>query len=128
MVHTFLGDNIAKVKDDVVGPFSAYLKTHYHLLEGLARGMGLKMKLEDFSEDDLNSLLQFGVEGFMNGRSLIGTPESCRPLVKSLAEAGVNEIACLIDFVQDYDLVMTGLPHIAALAREHAAVAEAALV
>jgi natural product biosynthesis luciferase-like monooxygenase protein len=128
MVHTFLGDDIARVKDDVIGPFSAYLKTHYHLLEGLAKGMGLKVKLEDFSEDDLNSLLQFGVEGFMNGRSLIGTPESCRPLVKSLAEAGVNEIACLIDFVQDYDLVMKGLPHIAALAREHTAVSEVALV
>jgi natural product biosynthesis luciferase-like monooxygenase protein len=121
MTHTFLGKDLAQVKADVIGPFSAYLKTHYHLLQGLAKAMGLDMKVEDFSEDDLSSLLQFGVEGFMNGRSLIGTPESCRPLVKSLAAAGVDEIACLIDFVQDYDLVMGALPHLAALAREHAA-------
>ncbi|TKT78147.1 LLM class flavin-dependent oxidoreductase [Aquamicrobium sp. LC103] len=116
MVHTFLGNDVDQVKANVIGPFSDYLRTHYHLLEGLARGMGVNVRFEDFSKDDLDSLLQFGVEGFMKGRSLIGTPESCHSMVQSLAHAGVNEIACLIDFVQDYDLVMASLPHIVELA------------
>ncbi|WGF87885.1 LLM class flavin-dependent oxidoreductase [Marinivivus vitaminiproducens] len=120
MTHTFLGEDVEQVKADVIGPFCDYLRTHYHLLQGLARGMGLDLKPEDFTEDDLESLLRFGTEGFMNGRSLIGTPESCRPMVESFADAGVDEVACLIDFIQDYDLVMRGLPHLAALAREHA--------
>ena len=84
-------------------PFCEYLKTHYGLLENLAKGMGLSISLEDFSDDDLNSLLLFGVEGFMNDRSLIGTPESCLPFIQKLAKVGITEIACLIDFVQDFE-------------------------
>lgn len=128
MVHTFLGANADEVRANVQGPFSDYLKTHYHLLEGLARSMGLDIALENFSEDDLDSLIQFGVDGFIKGRSLIGTPESVGETVDALAGAGIDEIACLIDFVQDYDLVMGGLPHLAKLARRHVrpvAIAEA---
>jgi natural product biosynthesis luciferase-like monooxygenase protein len=112
MTHTFLGADLVQVKQDVTEPFCQYLKTHYELLESLAKGMGLNVSLKDFSEDDLDSLLQFGVEGFMKGRSLIGTPESCEPFVQELTRAGVNEIACLVDFVQDYDLVMQSLPYL----------------
>lgn len=120
MVHTFLGRDEDEVKANVIGPFSDYLRTHYHLLEGLARSMGLDIALENFSKADIDSLVQFGVEGFMKGRSLIGTPESCSETVGALAAAGVNEIACLIDFVQNYDLVMGGLPWLRQLAERHA--------
>jgi alkanesulfonate monooxygenase SsuD/methylene tetrahydromethanopterin reductase-like flavin-dependent oxidoreductase (luciferase family) len=77
--------------------------------------MGLNVSLKDFSEDDIDSLLQFGVEGFMQGRSLIGTPESCLPFVEAVSRAGVTEVCCLIDFLQDYDAVMGSLPHLARL-------------
>lgn len=120
MVHTFLGADADEVKANVKGPFSEYLRTHYHLLEGLARSMGLDIALENFSKDDLDSLIEFGVEGFIKGRSLIGTPEACAETVEALGDAGIDEIACLIDFVQDYDLVMGGLPHLARLAKIHA--------
>ncbi|KAM3111810.1 hypothetical protein [Phormidesmis sp. 146-33] len=93
-------------------PFCNYLKTHYDLLEGLAKGMGLTVSLKDFSEDDIDSLLEFGVEGFMKGRSLIGTPTSCQPFVEEIRHAGVDEIACLIDFVQNTEFVMAGLPYL----------------
>uniref|UniRef100_UPI00263708E5 MupA/Atu3671 family FMN-dependent luciferase-like monooxygenase n=1 Tax=Acaryochloris sp. IP29b_bin.137 TaxID=2969217 RepID=UPI00263708E5 len=112
MIHTFLGADSEQVKEDIRQPFCDYLKTHYGLLENLAKGMGLNVSLSDFSEDDLDSLLLFGVEGFMKGRSLIGTPESCQPFIQKLHQAGVNEIACLIDFVQDFDAVMSALPYL----------------
>jgi natural product biosynthesis luciferase-like monooxygenase protein len=112
MIHTFLGDEIETVKEKVRRPFCNYLKTHYDLLENLAKGMGMNISLKDFSEDDLDSLLLFGVEGFMKGRSLIGTPESCRSFVTELERAGITELACLIDFVQDYDTIMAGLPYL----------------
>jgi natural product biosynthesis luciferase-like monooxygenase protein len=112
MIHTFLGADLETVKHQVRQPFCTYLKTHYDLLEGLARGMGLTVSLKDFSEDDIDSLLEFGVEGFMNGRSLIGTPASCQPFVEEIRQAGVTEIACLIDFVQNTELVMSSLPYL----------------
>ncbi|MEM9276826.1 MAG: LLM class flavin-dependent oxidoreductase [Cyanobacteria bacterium P01_F01_bin.143] len=112
MTHTFLGDSIEGVRQKVKQPFSEYLKNHYGLLENLAKGMGLSISIKDFSQDDMESLLEFGVEGFINGRSLIGTPTSCLPFVTELDNAGVNEIACLIDFVQDVDLVMESLRYL----------------
>jgi alkanesulfonate monooxygenase SsuD/methylene tetrahydromethanopterin reductase-like flavin-dependent oxidoreductase (luciferase family) len=107
-----LGEDVNEVKEKVRQPFCHYLKTHYDLLENLARGMGLKVSLKNFSEDDLDSLLLFGVEGFMKGRSLIGTPTSCLPFVDRLRQAGVDEIACLIDFVPDFDCVIESLPYL----------------
>ncbi|MEM0981170.1 MAG: LLM class flavin-dependent oxidoreductase [Cyanobacteria bacterium P01_H01_bin.58] len=115
MLHTFLGNKIEQVKDDVRQPFCEYLKTHYGLLENLAKGMGMAISLEDFSDDDLDSLLLFGVEGFMNDRSLIGTPESCLPFIEKLDKVGITEIACLIDFVQDFESVMNALPYLGQL-------------
>jgi len=115
MMHTFLGAEVEQVKEDIRQPFCEYLKTHYGLLENLAKGMGLDVSLADFSDDDLDSLLLFGVEGFIKGRSLIGTPESCKPFIQQLTDAGVNEVACLIDFVQDFDSVMRSLPYLAQL-------------
>jgi natural product biosynthesis luciferase-like monooxygenase protein len=115
MVHTFVGADQAQVMAQVKQPFCSYLKTHYGLLESLAKGMGLNVSLADFSDDDLDSLLEFGVEGFMQGRSLIGSPEICLPFVEALAAAGVDEIGCLIDFLQDYDAVMASLPHLHSL-------------
>lgn len=120
MVHTFLGEDETKVRDDIREPFAAYLKTHYGLLEQLAKGMGLDLSLDDFSDDDLAAILDFGVDGFIKQRSLIGTPESCLPLIDEFADAGVDEIGCLIDFVQDYDAVMGALPHLKRL-KEHTA-------
>jgi natural product biosynthesis luciferase-like monooxygenase protein len=115
MTHTFVGENLDDVKKKVKQPFCNYLKNHYELLESLAKGMGLNVSLKDFSEDDIDSLLEFGVEGFMKGRSLIGTPESCRPFLEEIRAADIDEVACLIDFVQDYDLVMESLPFVAKL-------------
>jgi natural product biosynthesis luciferase-like monooxygenase protein len=112
MLHTFLGRDLDQVQAYVREPFCAYLKTHYGLLEQLAKSIGLSISLDDFSEDDLDSLLAFGVQGFMKDRSLIGTPESCLPFVNSLQAAGVDEVACLIDFLQDVDQVMGSLPYI----------------
>ena len=112
MIHTFLGEETETVKEKVRQPFCNYLKTHYDLLENLAKGMGLDVSLKNFSEDDLDSLLLFGVEGFMKGRSLIGTPETCVPFIAKLEEIGINEVACLIDFVQDFDTVMESLPYL----------------
>lgn len=118
MTHTFLGNDLDTVKAQVKQPFCDYLKNHYDLLENLAKGMGLNVSLKNFSEDDIDSLLQFGVEGFMKGRSLIGTPESCQAFVEQVRQAGVNEIACLIDFVQNSEYVMASLPYLKQLMQQ----------
>ncbi|MEM9567638.1 MAG: MupA/Atu3671 family FMN-dependent luciferase-like monooxygenase [Cyanobacteria bacterium P01_E01_bin.34] len=115
MLHTFLGDDPNAVAEEIRGPFCEYLRTHYHLLDSLAKSMGLGVNLSEFSKDDINTLLQFGYGSFINGRSLIGSPTSCMPLVQQLMDAGVSEIACLIDFNPSYDSAMKGLEHLRSL-------------
>ncbi|WP_413160474.1 LLM class flavin-dependent oxidoreductase [Capilliphycus salinus ALCB114379] len=122
MIHTFLGESLNEVKEQVRQPFCDYLKTHYDLLDNLAKSMGLNVSLKTFSEDDLDSLLLFGVEGFMKGRSLIGTPTSCLPFLQQIEQAGINEIACLIDFVPSYKSVMESLIYLKQLREKYHAV------
>ncbi|MGB3534211.1 MAG: LLM class flavin-dependent oxidoreductase [Microcoleaceae cyanobacterium] len=119
MIHTFLGESLNEVKEKVRQPFCDYLKNHYDLLDNLAKSMGLNVSLKNFSEDDLDSLLLFGVEGFMKGRSLIGTPTSCLPFLQEIEQAGINEIASLIDFVPSYDAVIESLTYLKQLREKY---------
>jgi acyl-CoA synthetase (AMP-forming)/AMP-acid ligase II/acyl carrier protein len=48
----------------------------------------------------------------------MGTPESCGDMVERLKEAGVDEIAALIDFIGDADVVLDALPRLDAVRRE----------
>jgi hypothetical protein len=47
----------------------------------------------------------------------MGTPESCVRLVEQIAEAGVDELACLIDFGLPTNEVLAGLESLDALRR-----------
>jgi hypothetical protein len=49
---------------------------------------------------------------------LFGTPESCKKIIKNLKEIDVDEIACLIDFGVDSDLVMAHLHYLNQVRRE----------
>ncbi len=115
MVHTFLGTDLAATRERVRGPFCAYLKASRGLLAGLAHSRGRNVDVGALSERDLDDLVNFLFERFYGTRALIGTPESCAPLVGRLHAAGVNEVACLLDFGQAVDDVLGGLPALAAL-------------
>ncbi|MEM7198644.1 MAG: MupA/Atu3671 family FMN-dependent luciferase-like monooxygenase [Planctomycetota bacterium] len=118
MVHTFVGPDLATVREQIEAPFHDYLKSHYHLLDGLAQSLGLGVGMDDLSSKDLETLLRFGFEGFLDGRSLIGGVRELRPLVEAFANAGIDELACLIDFHPGYEQVMDSLEHLAALKNE----------
>lgn len=119
MLHTFLGDDPETIREQVQEPFSHYLKTHVNLLGNLVKSLGIPMNLENFSEQDVDSLLWFAVEGFLNGRSLIGTPETCQPMIDQVKQAGVDEIACLIDFIPDFNWVINSLPRLKTLKEKY---------
>lgn len=49
--------------------------------------------------------------------SLVGSVAGCQQWVRQLERAGVDELACVVDFVADPDLLRRGLPGLAALRR-----------
>jgi alkanesulfonate monooxygenase SsuD/methylene tetrahydromethanopterin reductase-like flavin-dependent oxidoreductase (luciferase family) len=62
---------------------------------------------------ELQSLLDFAFERYFQNNSLLGTPGKCLDLIDKLIAAGVNEIACLIDFGLDFKTTMEGIQRLA---------------
>ena len=112
MMHTFVGEDFDRVKEAAREAFYNYLKTHMSLLENLAKNAGIELDLENFTEADINSLLEFAYEGWLRGRTLIGSKTTCIQMIERLKKAGVDEVACLIDFNDNFDAVMASLPHL----------------
>ncbi len=115
MLHTFVGDDRGKVKDQVRAPFTRYLKSSVDLIRNLAKSASLPLDLEKMSGRDMEDLLAFAFERYFETSALFGTPEDCRLMAERLKSIGVDEVACLIDFGVEACAAMASLTYVAAL-------------
>ena len=112
-LHAYLGADLETVREQVRHPYCNYLKANLPLLKGLSYSRGSAVDLASLSPTDLDQMTERIFEKFFSeGRSLLGTPESCHSLVEQLYLSGVNEIACLLDFGPHPDLILQTLPHL----------------
>lgn len=109
MLHTFIGQDRDDIRELVREPFTSYLRSSISLIENLIRSTHLPLDLATISDSDMEGLLAFAFDRYFESAALFGTPDSVRPLLNQLREIGVNEIACLIDFGVDEDVVLKGL-------------------
>ncbi|MDR8414087.1 amino acid adenylation domain-containing protein [Nonomuraea sp. 3-1Str] len=121
LVHTYMGDDLDRVRQEAYGPFREYLRASLHLLGDLAGSLGIEGDVTRADQQDLEYLLDEAYERYRLERALIGTPESCRPIADSLIAAGVDEIACFVDFGLPGERMLAGLPKLSALRDEVAA-------
>jgi natural product biosynthesis luciferase-like monooxygenase protein len=117
MVHTFIGPDDAAVRATIRGPYCAFLRENNHLLQGLAASRGVGSAVARMSAADLEDFVGFVFERFYAQRALFGTVDAASALVRRLGAAGVNEIACLLDFGAPVDAVLAALPHLDELRR-----------
>ena len=115
MVHTLVGADADAVREQARGPYCSYIKANIGLFKGLAKSRGRDADLSSMAPADLDEFVNFLYDRFAASRGLIGTPESCAALVSRLERAGVTELACLLDFGPDTDLILSCLPHLARL-------------
>jgi natural product biosynthesis luciferase-like monooxygenase protein/amino acid adenylation domain-containing protein len=115
LVHTFLAETTEAAVQQARQPFYGYLKSSLGLVRNMAKSQGRQVDLERLSEEELHYLLADAYERIVQTGALIGTTESCAPLVATLAASGVDEIACLIDFGVDAAAVLDSLQHVRAL-------------
>jgi natural product biosynthesis luciferase-like monooxygenase protein len=120
MLHTFLGTDLEAVRATVRQPFREYLRAAVSLetlalQAGGAISGGHRVQPHEVPERDLEDLLDLTFERYFRTASLLGTPESCQRLLWRLAEIGVDEVACLIDFLADATAIRCSLPHLAEL-------------
>ncbi|MER6048404.1 MupA/Atu3671 family FMN-dependent luciferase-like monooxygenase [Streptomyces sp. NPDC001793] len=111
MLHTFVHPDMDVVRKAVREPFKNYLRTSIDLMRGLAQALGLDPELHR------EVIVDHAFERYFTTSALFGTPESCAGFVRELSEAGVDEIACLIDFGVDEALTTEALEHLAHLRR-----------
>lgn len=121
MIHTLVGEDADVVREQARGPYCNYIKTNIGLFRGLAQSRGRDVDLSTMLPATLDEFVNFLYDRFAASRGLIGTPESCAPLVSRLEQVGVSELACLLDFGPDVDLILKSLPHLARLKDLHAA-------
>jgi alkanesulfonate monooxygenase SsuD/methylene tetrahydromethanopterin reductase-like flavin-dependent oxidoreductase (luciferase family) len=65
----------------------------------------------------MQSLIDTVFEDYFEQSSLLGTPDKCAAVIEKVAGAGVNDLACLLDFGLDHETTMEGLKHLAELRR-----------
>lgn len=117
MMHTFVGEDLEEVRELVRGPFREYLRSSVGLISGLAKGRGQDLRSADFTEEDMEALLDHAFERYFETSALMGTPETCLATVERLKALDVDDVACLIDFGIPQDRVVESLELLAQLHR-----------
>ena len=117
MLHTYLGDDLETVKAKVRHPFREYLRSAINLEETAAKSGGVisgghKINPHDIPDHIREELLDITFERYFRTAALMGTPSSCRELIWQLESIGVNEIACLIDFLDDDRAILESLEYV----------------
>jgi len=112
MLHTYVGTDLEQVRAIVKEPLKAYLQTYINQFRPMAGD-----SVVDPSSVEMQSLLEAVFEHYFEQNSLLGTPDKCAAIIEKVAAAGVNDLACLLDFGLDHETTMEGLRHLAELRR-----------
>jgi natural product biosynthesis luciferase-like monooxygenase protein len=116
MLHTYLGAELEAVRARVREPFLRYLADAVDLTVSTAGSHGLS-RPEGLTDELKAIALARSFDRYFDADALMGTPASCLLRIERLRRAGVDEIACLIDFGLDTDDALAGLAAIAELIR-----------
>jgi natural product biosynthesis luciferase-like monooxygenase protein len=106
MLHTFVGEDLDHVRETVSQPFKNYLRSSVGLIASLVQSLNLPLDLATMSESDMAGLLDYAFDRYFQTSALFGTIDSCQDLLDRLRTIGVNEVACLIDFGVETDVVL----------------------
>jgi len=121
MLHTFVGDCPESVKATVREPLIEYLRKSADLIKGYAWAFSAfkhqSKSKEDFDfstlpKEEMDAILEHSFNRYFETSGLFGTPESCLKTIAKLQANDIDEVACLIDFGVNTDLVLAGLKHL----------------
>lgn len=121
MMHTYLAATGEEAREVAVPWLRRYLLTAIDLESRAVKGGGSMSggrTGRDFLADERARarLAEVGVNRYLAGTSLIGSVDDAAAVAAAVRAADVDEIACLVDFVDDADKVVAGIDRIAELA------------
>jgi natural product biosynthesis luciferase-like monooxygenase protein len=115
MLHAYADESAERTTRVALEPFRRYLKSSLDLVARLIRTLKLDLDMERMSAADLEDLITFAADRYMRTSGLFGARESCLDMLDRVAELGVHEVACLIDFGVGDAAAMGSLERIAEL-------------
>jgi natural product biosynthesis luciferase-like monooxygenase protein len=110
MLHSFVHPDLEFVRRTVREPFMDFIKSTIDLHQH-----GHKVRGIELDEDERRRTAEFAYERYFRTGALFGTPEGCAPFVEKLIAAGIDEIACQIDFGVERRHALESIHHLAAL-------------
>ncbi len=122
LLHTHLDADPEVAIERARWPFYDYLKSSVGLLQNMMASEGITADFDRMAEEDLEYILEMAFQRYVRTSALIGSPESCAPIVEHLRAVGVDEIACLIDFGVEPARVLASLPSVDTLRQRFAGV------
>ncbi|MFJ9891650.1 MupA/Atu3671 family FMN-dependent luciferase-like monooxygenase [Streptomyces sp. NPDC091287] len=120
MLHTFVGTDREAVRETVREPFSRYLASSFDLLVKAAEAAGAQAEaatreLKSMGPEDRKFLVEQAFDRYFEISGMFGTVDDCLGMLKQLSDAGVDEVACLVDFGVATDQVIGAFDHLAEL-------------
>jgi len=108
MVHSYLDETDDAARELVRRPLSDYLRSSLRLnLVSQYDGLG-RVDLSQISDEDMDFLVERAFDRSFEA-GLLGTVAKAEAKIGQFREAGVDEVACLIDFGLPAETVLTGL-------------------
>ncbi|GAA4238435.1 LLM class flavin-dependent oxidoreductase [Actinomadura meridiana] len=115
MLHTFLGEDREAVREIVRTPFSEYIRSSIGLIARASGDLLPDVDPADLDPEDVDFLVRRSFDRYFDTGGLFGRGEDAAPLLETLTDIGVDEVACLIDFGVDTTAVLDGLGRLATL-------------
>jgi len=129
MLHTFVTNDDEKARELARRPFGNYLTSSYDLVKvapwmfpafkqpSIADAGTSAFDPSRFDDADMAALLDHAFDRYFDTAGLFGSPARALKLVEQLKDAGATEVACLIDFGIDPQVVLDNLMYLDELRR-----------
>ncbi|MFT3724659.1 MAG: LLM class flavin-dependent oxidoreductase [Hyphomonadaceae bacterium] len=129
MLHTFVCEDTEKARELAREPFCNYLRSSFDLVKvapqmfpafrqpSLDAGEAKNFDATKFNDDDMAALMEHAFDRYFETAGLFGSPKKALAMIDRLKSIGATEVACLIDFGIDTDLVIESLPYLDQLRR-----------
>lgn len=107
MLHTLVHEDLDLVQREVETPFKAYIKSALdaHVKAAVVPG-------ETVTEEEKQKILAYAYQRYFKTSGIFGSIQHGRTIIEEAIDVGVDDIACLVDFGVDYDVVHQSLPYL----------------
>ncbi len=116
MLHTLVLPSVEAVQHAVEQPFKQYIKSALdaHVEAAVQQSGGITP-----SEAEKAKMLDYAYQRYFKTGALFGTVSDARQIVDAAIKAGVNDIACLLDFGVEQSVVYDSLRYLSELVNHY---------